>query len=195
MKESITSAWDRKYKENIEHQTFDETTKKQLDDFISLLPKGAKVLDVGCGNGRKTDYISKKGFDATGIDSSGVAIKFAGKTFPNAAFKQGFVENLPFKKNSFDAVVSIAVLHCLSAASRKRYADEIYRVLKPGGILYMLTLAADDKTINKPKIYMHLSDASEIRKLFRSFKTIEMRHLKRIVKGKVNAIFICVIIK
>ena len=47
------------------------------DAFLSLLPKGSTVLDVGCGGGIKTKYIADKGFKAAGIDFSEEMIKVA----------------------------------------------------------------------------------------------------------------------
>jgi protein-L-isoaspartate O-methyltransferase len=43
---------------------------KALGAFLALLPKGGKVLDLGCGTGRDTQAILEAGFDVTAIDGS-----------------------------------------------------------------------------------------------------------------------------
>ena len=52
-----------------------------IDEFISLLPKGGKVLDVGCGPGQDTEYLSRKGLNAEGIDLSRNMIKLPKEDF------------------------------------------------------------------------------------------------------------------
>ncbi|MCC6323403.1 class I SAM-dependent methyltransferase [Candidatus Nomurabacteria bacterium] len=76
----------------------------QRDFFISLLPKGAHILDVGCGGGRDAKYFIKKGFKVTGIDMSSVLINIAKKEVPKASFKEMDILKLDFPINSFDAV-------------------------------------------------------------------------------------------
>jgi len=50
--------------------------------FCSLLKKGDKVLDVGCGSGLKSKYLYSKGFDVTGIDLSDKLIDIARRESP-----------------------------------------------------------------------------------------------------------------
>lgn len=51
-----------------------------LDLFLTYVPKGSSILDMGCGAGRDMDYFSKKGYQATSIDISDKIIKHAKKT-------------------------------------------------------------------------------------------------------------------
>ena len=201
---SFISAWDSKFKKDVAHQQFDKYSIRKLDEFISLLPKNAKILDAGCGAGEKTNYLLSKGIDAIGVDSSKTAIAFARKNFSRTRFRVAHVEKLPFENNSFDAVLSIAVLHCLLEPSRKAYVKELHRVLRKDGLLYLLTLSAEDETIDKSErleensfrqksgILFHLSTESELRQVFKSFNIAELRHMKRKHKGKTVAVFILI---
>ena len=57
----------------------DKVDIKYLDKFLSLLPKKARILDVGCGPGNFTKYFLEKDFIAKGIDLSTEMIKIARK--------------------------------------------------------------------------------------------------------------------
>lgn len=111
--------------------------KKKL--LKAIKPK-MSVLDVGCGNGFIAPSIIDKGAKYFGIDISPKLISIAKKKFKktniqNAVnFKIGSAMKLPYINNSFDIVLSFAVLHHIpSAELRKKYFEEIKRVLKPGG--------------------------------------------------------------
>jgi len=64
----------------------------------------ARVLDVGCGAGRHSLYLQKKGFDVLGIDNSPLAIKVC-KLRGLKKAKVMSIEDLDFKPNSFDTII------------------------------------------------------------------------------------------
>ncbi|WP_207423621.1 class I SAM-dependent methyltransferase [Desertivirga brevis] len=66
------------------HQRNDEEAELFIDSLCALLKPvdGSKILDVACGRGRHSVYLSRKGYDVTGIDLSYSNIKFA-KQFEN----------------------------------------------------------------------------------------------------------------
>jgi len=79
-------------KEEIVRKGYDEIAKqyqvnrhmfdyrKELNEFASLLPKNAKVLDVGCGAGVPVKkFLVESGFDVTGIDFSAGMLEVARK--------------------------------------------------------------------------------------------------------------------
>ena len=76
--------------------------KDKIDQFISLL-SGKKVLDIACGPGHDTDYLTRKGFNCLGIDLSEKMIKIAKQNF-KGKFKIMNFFNLSFKVNSFDGL-------------------------------------------------------------------------------------------
>lgn len=108
-------------------------------DLVSLKP-GEAVLDIGCGTG--TLAIAAKGRVGPsgrvyGVDASremlARARKKADKAGVEVRFERGIVEALPFPDGQFDAVVSTVMLHHLGRAARQRCAQEVRRVLRPGG--------------------------------------------------------------
>jgi 2-polyprenyl-3-methyl-5-hydroxy-6-metoxy-1,4-benzoquinol methylase len=65
-----------------------------------------RVLDIGCGAGRHSLYLQKRGFDVLGIDSSPLAIKVC-KLRGLKQAKVMSIEELNFKPNSFDSVITL----------------------------------------------------------------------------------------
>lgn len=199
-------AWERLFRKDVHNQQFDKHTTKFLDQFISLLQKGAKVLDVGCGDGRKAIYLLKRGFDVQGIDSSKTAIAHARKS-ASERFKLGNVTHMPYPDSSFDGVLSIAVYHCLSESDRKKFVHEAFRVLKKGGILYQLVLSSKDETIIKKKtsekgtflqpsgVKLHLFTKAELKDDFADFKFLKLVHMQRDMPEGINSIFLMTITK
>ncbi len=100
---------------------------------------GEVILDLGCGRGEETIEAAKlAGPDgmAIGLDLTEAMIIQAitnatNEKMKNAAFTQGDIENLPFKENIFDGVISNCVIN--HAEDKNRVYREIHRVLKPGG--------------------------------------------------------------
>lgn len=93
---------------------------------------GNKILDAGCGTGALVKKLSKYG-RVWGIDASKEAIKLSHKN--KIKVKLASVENIPFKDNTFDALVSVDVLYHKAVKSDVRALKEFKRVLKPGGVL------------------------------------------------------------
>ena len=80
-----------------------------IDNLISFLKpeEGSRFLDLGCGKGRHSIYLNKKGFDVTGIDLSENSIA-AAKEFENEQ-QNFYVHDMRklFRTNYFDCVVNL----------------------------------------------------------------------------------------
>ena len=112
---------------------------RELDFIKKEIREGDKVLDLGCGNGRLYEFLKDKKIDYTGVDSSerllGLAKEKHGK---GAKFVKGDALSLPFPDESFDKIISIAVLHHIpSKEARKKFLGEARRVLKKNGVLVL----------------------------------------------------------
>ena len=104
---------------------------------LNNLPKGSRVLDVGCGIGGSARILSNDyGFDVVGISISQEQIKRANELTNNkelCRFEVMDALDLQFPKGSFDGVWSVeAGPHMID---KQKYADEMLRVLRPGGVL------------------------------------------------------------
>ena len=73
-----------------------EVTRGEADFLASVFPKGARLLDVPCGNGRITNELARRGFEMTGIDISRDFITEASGENPKATFQVGDMRSLNF---------------------------------------------------------------------------------------------------
>ena len=98
---------------------------------------GARVLDIGCGDGMLAVLLSKRGANVVGFDASQAMLEAARERASeqqvDIEFSLGRAERLPFADDSFDVVVAVTVL-CFVADAEQTF-KEIGRVLKPGGRL------------------------------------------------------------
>jgi 2-polyprenyl-3-methyl-5-hydroxy-6-metoxy-1,4-benzoquinol methylase len=99
-----------------------------------LLKPGARVLDVGCGNGYTAGQFLHHGCDVTGIDLSESGIEVARRTYANGRFEvlaadDRILENL--RAAPFDIVVSTEVIEHLYAP--RPYIAGCFHALRPRG--------------------------------------------------------------
>ncbi len=104
---------------------------------LNQLPKGSRILDVGCGIGGSSRILSNDyGFNVVGISISQEQIKRANELTINqdsCRFEVMNALDLKFEKGSFDGVWSVeAGPHIVD---KQKFADEMLRVLRPGGVL------------------------------------------------------------
>ncbi len=95
-----------------------------------ILPiKGKKVLDVGCGTGNFTRKLQVLGYEVVGVEPSEPMRRKAVQK--GVRCTSGLAEDLPFEKNSFDAVISIAAVEFFK--DRLKAVREMLRVVKRRG--------------------------------------------------------------
>lgn len=116
-------------------------TKRMLEHFLSRWPlaEGARVLDVGCGQGAALELFQRHGFDATGVTlgmQDVIACREQG--YDVYEMDQSFLD---FEAKSFDF---LWCRHCLEHSIFPYFTlAGFYRVLRPGGFLYVEVPAPD----------------------------------------------------
>lgn len=119
-----------------------------IDEVVlELFGPGANILDLGCGTGELCIRSAEQGYAMYGIDISEQAIAEANnnkmeKGTVNCEFEVMDCCDLDYKDESFDAIIMKALLTVMpDKLLREKTIAEAYRVLKPGGYIYILDFA------------------------------------------------------
>ena len=107
------------------------------DSYASRWPKG-KILDIGCGIASYSIVFAKHGFECVATDTSKQMLAWAKKNIEKNKVNFPLIKadclDLPFRDNTFDYVLSVAVFHHLGSEEKRLKAfKEAFRVLRPGG--------------------------------------------------------------
>ena len=127
------------------HEQFGSIDIYLFDQLLrGRLQPGMSLLDAGCGGGRNLVYFLRNGFKVYGVDLSATAIvqiKSLATELLNDIESDHFrvepVERMSFSNETFDVVLSSAVLHFANDEEHwQAMVSEMWRVLKPGGIFF-----------------------------------------------------------
>ncbi|MBW3015180.1 class I SAM-dependent methyltransferase [Candidatus Woesearchaeota archaeon] len=153
--------------------------RKQLKYVMKFMGSGKKVLDIACGPGVYSVAAAKKGNSVFAIDCASnmveAARKYSKSQGVDVKIDVGDASSLDFEDSSFDTVLFIDVSHHLSDLTLEKIYSEIYRVLKPGGVLI-----TDYK--NKSNIALRLSYYMHSKKEFQLIAR-DYRGFRRLLKG------------
>jgi SAM-dependent methyltransferase len=140
--------WDTFYKENdVEKMPWYE---KNLDPDLEYqinsmnITKG-KFLDLGTGPGTQAIQLDKLGFEATGSDISKSAIEKAQQLSNNVSFVVDDILNSSFPDNTFDYILDRGCFHVFEPSLRKDYLNQIKKILKNEGILFLKVMSIEEK--------------------------------------------------
>jgi ubiquinone/menaquinone biosynthesis C-methylase UbiE len=111
--------------------------------FLARMPKGGRILDIGCGPGQDAENFTRLGFNVTGIDPSEKFIEIARMRVPAARFTKGDMRKLDFPDASFDGAWACFSFHHVPGDEAPGALLELKRVLKPRGTLFISGHAAD----------------------------------------------------
>jgi len=105
---------------------------------------GHRVLDLGCGTGTLALMVKRSQPDAevVGLDADPQMLKVAttkaSRETMDVKFDQGMAFSLPYPDDSFDRVLSSLMIHHLKTPDKEKTAQDVYRILKPGGQLHVI---------------------------------------------------------
>ena len=141
---------------NLAAEFYDEK-EKYLNSFEQgrLLPllgdiRDIKILDIGAGTGRLSLALAKRGAKVTALDISEEMLKkIKIKTEIRIETVIGDAENLPFEKETFDIVAAAFLVVHLKDTTK--FFDEVYRVLKDGGLFVVTNINQKTPPLVKTK--------------------------------------------
>jgi 2-polyprenyl-3-methyl-5-hydroxy-6-metoxy-1,4-benzoquinol methylase len=97
---------------------------KEIEIFFKSIPKSAKILDLGCGEGYLVEKYQKMGYDITGLDIN----------YSSEYVRKGDIRATRFEDDSFDIILCLDVIEHLHFSDQSLALKEIYRILKKDGI-------------------------------------------------------------
>lgn len=119
-----------------ERETRSRNYQRIITSLNTFQPQKGHLLDVGCATGVLLEIAQKNGWQATGLEPSRWAVNL-GKNKYKLVIRQGSLDTIKFKKNSFDAVSCIDVIEHVTSPSK--LFKKIHQFLKPGGLLCIVT--------------------------------------------------------
>jgi len=156
--------------------------------------KPCRTIDLGCGTGNYAIYLATVGFDVTGIDISPTAIKIAKENAKKKGVKCNFLVadvlgNLNEVKETFDFAIDWELLHHIFPERRKKYVENVCRLLNPLGKYLSVCFSEKDPEFGGSGTYretrlgtvLYFSSEAELGDLFEPYfnikelKTIEIR--------------------
>ena len=155
-----------------------------------------RAIDLGCGTGNYAIYLASKGLDVTGVDISPTAIRIARENAKNKGVRCDFVAadvlgNLKDVKGTFDFAYDWELLHHIFPEKRKKYVENIYRILNPRGKYLSVCFSEKDPQFGGSGKYretplgtiLYFSSEEEIRDLLEPY--FSMKELMTIeISGK-----------
>ncbi len=155
--------------------------------FLSTLPRGGKVLEIGCGSGANLWAIAKEGFDADGFDISPTAIALCHQTLDshsvNACVWKGDFHERQNCTVKYDAIIDV---QCLQHTDRKEVViAEVRRLLKRDGKFFSYHLTEGSSVLFGEHPVTFLTEQSA-RELLHGFAVTFERYTRTYADGKVG---------
>jgi tellurite methyltransferase len=142
------------------------------------LCSNAKVLDLGCGEGKNSFFLANNGFDVTAVDISSVGIdklkKFAKQKNLNIKSKKADINNYLFSCEKFDAIFAIHVLQFINKKNILKVIKQIQSKTNIKGLNVIASFIAKNSK-NKKKVILkngYLFDKKELKKLYKDWKIL-----------------------
>ena len=163
--------WDDYYKnEKIEKMPwYNEELDFDLEEKLNAMQLHNGIfLDLGTGPGTQAMQLAKKGFDVTGSD-------IYENKYKNIKFVVDNILDSYFKDNYFDYIFDRGCFHVFSEEDRPKYYNQIKRILKQKGILFLKCFSIDEPMKDGPYRFSH----NDIHNMFS--KNFQINDIKKTV--------------
>ncbi|MEH1783184.1 MAG: class I SAM-dependent methyltransferase [Nostoc sp.] len=115
-----------------------------------------QILDLCCGSGQTTQFLAKTSQNVIGLDASPKSLQRARQNVPEASYVEAFAQEMPFADNLFDLVHISVALHEMQPQQLQKIINEVYRVLKTGGVFTLVDFHAPTNPIFWPGVSIFL---------------------------------------
>lgn len=149
------------------------------------IPRGARVVDLGCGPGVQAVFLARHGMRVTGVDRSPVALakarQLAGFYGTEVTFVEGDILAVPLPDDCADVVHDSFVYHNVRPDARAAYAAETARLARPGGLLVMVGFSDRMSSGTGP---LRLTSDDILEPLLPYFRVEELRRFRNLPTEK-----------
>ncbi len=148
------NTWEKEYR-NPKLVTKNDGPQADTLRFLKFLKKDRKykvesrnILDLGCGTGRNSNYLSEEGNKVIGIEISKTAISLAKTRAKELGlevdYRTGDIgKKYEIEDNFIDIVLDVTSSNSLNEAGREIYLNEVNRILKSNGYFFVRALCKD----------------------------------------------------
>lgn len=136
--------WEDRWKDACDFET--RISKASDDPLAAMLiryaPRGGRVVDAGCGDGKHVFYFRQQGYEAYGVDYAEAAVRTCleaaeqSGAAPREAFRMCDIRKMDFPDGYFAGYFSVGVLEHFEDGGVEA-AREAFRVLAPGGVAFI----------------------------------------------------------
>ena len=104
-----------------------------LVHWIQHLPAGARLLDLGCGDGQDAGDLSRRGYQVVGVDRTSAFLSTGRRRYRSLLLVRADLRALPFQAMSFDGLWAAASLMHLPKPEACRVLTDLCRLTRSGG--------------------------------------------------------------
>ncbi|MCQ2551286.1 MAG: methyltransferase domain-containing protein [Clostridia bacterium] len=137
-------------------KTFDVDMSKLCDKFLNKLKPEARILDLGCGSGRDSQYFLSRGFDVYPVDGSKALCKIASQNI-GIEVKELLFDELDFHEE-FDGVWACASLLHVPKPELPAILTKVHQTLKDDGIFFVCFKYGDGEEVREGKHYTDMTE-------------------------------------
>jgi ubiquinone/menaquinone biosynthesis C-methylase UbiE len=159
------------YNEKLDFDLEEELNDMQINNGI--------FLDIGTGLGTQAMQLANKGFDVIGSDISETVIKrnkiMYENKYPNLEFIVDNILDSNFNDDYFDYIFDRGCFHVFSQEDRRKYYNQIKRILKQNGILFLKCFSIAEPMKDGPYRFSH----KDIHNIF--YKNFQIKNIKKTI--------------
>lgn len=152
---------------------FGQKANKKVEELVELLPEKGNVLDLGCGGGGNSIFLTENGFNVTCIDTDKEVNEGFKKNYPDINVINQNILDFEFKENKYDMVLAINVLNFFKGEDVYLIINNIIKSLNNNGLTYIQVFSINDPSYNK---FLEIAEKTGNENTFYSKKTQSFTH-------------------
>ena len=166
----------------------------QLERFVSWLPEGGKILEVGSGgSGRDTEEFSNRGFVVDTLDYSHAAVVSLRTKFPDMQVYEADMRNIELSGESYNGVWACAAIVNLAKNDIPETLAGFYRLLRKDGVVFVSAKEGEGEKVVPDKAgerFFSFFKESELKEIMEK-AGFQIRY-SEVVTGLVGTRWVCI---